>query len=394
MPKATVRNMPVTGRSCLVRVDFNVPMKAGTITDDSRIKAALPTVEYLRHQGAKVVLMSHLGRPGGKVVEGLRLGPVAKRLAELLNCPVAYVDDCVGLKAKSLVLGMKPKDVVLLENLRFHPEEEKNDPSFAEQLASLGDFYVNDAFGTAHRSHASTVGIARLLPAYAGLLMEKELRALGTLLRNPERPFVAVLGGAKVSDKLSVLWKLLEKVDALLLGGGMANTFLLAEGFDVGKSLAEPAKVQEAKEILRKASALGKNLHLPRDVVVAPRPEVGVPVSVVSVQAIPGDLMVLDIGPETRKAFAEAISGSKTAFWNGPMGVFEVEPFRGGTMEMAALVASLGGFTVVGGGDSLSALKMSGLSNRISHLSTGGGASLEFLEGKTLPGVHCLKEQD
>ncbi len=393
MPKATIENVDVQGKRCLVRVDFNVPIKAGSIRDDSRIRAALPTIEYLRRHGAKVILMSHLGRPGGKVVEDLRLEPVAKRLKELLRTDVAYADDCIGLKAQSLVGGMKPGDVLLLENLRFHSAEEKNDPEFSKELSTLGDIYVNDAFGTAHRAHSSTAGVADYLPAYAGLLMEKEISALGTLLAHPDRPFTAVIGGAKVSDKLSVLSNLLEKVDALLIGGGMANTFLLAQGHGVGKSLAEPGKVEDARGILDKAGRLGKTIYLPVDVVVASKPEVGVPVSVVSSEAIPEDLMALDIGPETRKVYSGVVARSKTVFWNGPLGVFEVEPFRGGTLEMAAATAGVQGFTVVGGGDSLSAMEMSGLSQKISHLSTGGGASLEFLEGKALPGVACLKEE-
>ncbi|MGI6643356.1 MAG: phosphoglycerate kinase [Bacillota bacterium] len=393
MPKATIRDVDVQGKRCLVRVDFNVPIKDGLITDDSRIRAAVPTIEYLRRRGAKIILMSHLGRPKGKVVEDLRLGPVAIRLKELLGIEVAYSDECVGLKPQSLVAGMKPGDVLLLENLRFHDGEEKNDPEFSREFSSLGDVYVNDAFGTAHRAHASTAGIADYLPAYAGLLMEKEISFLGTLLANPDRPFAAVIGGAKVSDKLSVLSNLLEKVDVLLIGGGMANTFHIAQGYGVGTSLAEPGKAEDAKVILDKATRLGKTVYLPVDVVVAARPEVGVPAQVVSSEAIPDDLMVLDIGPETRKVYSDVVAQSRTVFWNGPLGVFEIEPFRGGTLEMAAAIAGVRGLTVVGGGDSLSAMEMSGLSEKISHLSTGGGASLEFLEGKTLPGVACLKEK-
>ncbi len=391
MPKATVKNADVSGKRCLVRVDFNVPLKAGSIQDDSRIKASLPTIQYLQEHGAKVVLMSHLGRPGGKTVEDLRLTPVAKRLAQLLGQNVAYSDDCIGKKAQTLADGLKPGDVLLLENLRFYAQEEKNDHEFAQQLASLGDIFVNDAFGTAHRAHASTVGVAEILPAYAGLLMEKEITALGSLLTDPERPFLAVIGGAKVSDKLLVLWNLLDRVDALLIGGGMANTFLLAKGYGVGKSLAEPGKVEDAKAILDKAESLGKSVHLPVDLVVAAKPEIGVPFSVVDIDAIPEDTMALDVGPATRKSYSAEIDKSRTVFWNGPLGVFELEPFRGGTLEMAAAVAGVQGFSVVGGGDSLSAIKMSGLSEKIGHLSTGGGASLEFLEGKDLPGVRVLR---
>lgn len=390
MSKASVKHADVKGKRCLVRVDFNVPMKGGVVTDDSRIRAALPTIKYLRDQGAKLVLMSHLGRPKAKVVEELRLGPVAARLSELIGAPVKHLQDCVGEEVKASVMAMQAGDVVLLENLRFHAEEEGNDTAFAKELASLGEIYINDAFGTAHRAHASTAGVAAFLPAYAGFLMEKEIASLGKLLESPEKPFTAVIGGAKVSDKLSVLSNLLEKVDSLVIGGGMANTFLLAQGYKVGKSLAEPGLVGEANAIMEKARSLGKQVYLPVDVVVAPKPEVGVAVQVVSVKDIPEDLMALDIGPESRKFFSEVIQKSKTVFWNGPVGFFELEAFRGGTMEMAAAVAEVDGLSVVGGGDSLSAVEMSGLADKIGHLSTGGGASLEFLEGKVLPGVACL----
>ncbi len=390
MSKANVKHADVKGKRCLVRVDFNVPMKGGVVTDDSRIRAALPTIKYLRDQGAKLVLMSHLGRPKAKVVEELRLGPVAARLSELIGAPVKHLQDCVGEEVKASVMSMQAGDVVLLENLRFHAEEEGNDTAFSKELASLGEIYINDAFGTAHRAHASTAGVAAFLPAYAGFLMEKEIASLGKLLESPEKPFTAVIGGAKVSDKLSVLSNLLEKVDSLVIGGGMANTFLLAQGYKVGKSLAEPGLVGEANAIMEKARSLGKQVYLPVDVVVAPKPEVGVAVQVVSVKDIPEDLMALDIGPESRKFFSEVIQKSKTVFWNGPVGFFELEAFRGGTMEMAAAVAEVDGLSVVGGGDSLSAVEMSGLADKIGHLSTGGGASLEFLEGKVLPGVACL----
>jgi len=390
--KASVRQADVKGKRCLVRVDFNVPMKNGVVTDETRIRAALPTITYLKEQGAKVILMSHLGRPKAKVVEDLRLGPVAARLSELIGAPVKHLRDCVGEEVKTAVMAMQPGDIVLLENLRFHAEEEGNDPDFSKELASLGEVYINDAFGTAHRAHASTAGVAAFLPGYAGFLMEKELSSLGKLLESPEKPFTAVIGGAKVSDKLSVLKNLLEKVDSLVIGGGMANTFLLAQGHKVGKSLAEPGLVDEANAIMEKAKSLGKQVYLPVDVVVAPKPEVGVPVQVVPVSEIPDDQMALDIGPESRKAFAEIIKKSKTVFWNGPVGLFELEAFRGGTMEMAAAVAQVDGLSVVGGGDSLAAVEMSGLADKIGHLSTGGGASLEFLEGQVLPGVAALKD--
>jgi len=381
--KLTIKDIPAGDKRCFVRVDYNVPMKGNEITDDSRIRASLPTVQYL----------VDLGRPGGKVVDGLRLDPVARRLSELLGKQVAKLNDCVGTEVEDFVSRMKPGDVVLLENVRFYPGEEKNDPELARKMASLADVFVNDAFGTAHRAHASTAGIAAFIPAYAGFLMEKEVAALGKLLFDPERPFTAVIGGAKVSDKLNVLKNLLDRVDALLVGGGMANTFLLAKGYTVGKSLAEPSMVDSAREILDKAEKAGKTVLLPEDVVAAAAPEVGVSVKVVPSTSIPQDLSALDIGPKARKQYSEKILASKTVFWNGPMGVFEVEPFRGGTMEVAGAMAAVRGFTVVGGGDSLAAIEMSGLSGKISHLSTGGGASLEFLEGRTLPGVACLMDR-
>ncbi|MGI6632895.1 MAG: phosphoglycerate kinase [Bacillota bacterium] len=393
MAKATIRDIEVRDKRCFCRVDFNVPMKAGRITDDTRIRAAIPTIEYLVSHGAKVILASHLGRPGGKVVPELRMDPVAARLGEILGKKVVKLNDCVGPEVSVYVSGMAPGAVVLLENVRFYPGEERNDPGLAKDMASLADIFVNDAFGTAHRAHASTAGIAKYIPAYAGLLMEKEISALGRLLREPERPFAALIGGAKVSDKLAVLRNLLDKVDMLLIGGGMANTFLLAKGFSMGKSLAEPDMAEEARDILQKARELGKEVFLPTDLVVAASPEVGEPVKVVKADAVPDDMMALDIGPETRKEYASAVTGAKTVFWNGPMGVFEVEPFRGGTMEMAGALAGVQGFTVVGGGDSLSAIEMSGLSDKMGHLSTGGGASLEFLEGKELPGVSVLTEK-
>ena len=393
MAKVTVRDVDLKDKRCFVRVDYNVPMKGKEITDDTRIRASLPTIQYLVSQGAKVILASHLGRPGGKVVEELRMDPVARRLGELLGRTVPKLDDCVGAQVEAFVAKMAPSDVVLLENVRFHAGEEKNDPELARKMAALADVFVNDAFGTAHRAHASTAGIAAYIPAYAGFLMGKEVEALGKLLGEPERPFTAVIGGAKVSDKLGVLKNLLDRVDNLLVGGGMANTFILAQGHSVGKSLAEPAMVDAAREIMDKARTSGKRLVLPVDVVVAPAPETGVPVKVVPAGEIPDDMSALDIGPSTRKAFSDLILASRTVFWNGPMGVFEVEQFRGGTMEVAGAMAAVKGFTVVGGGDSLAAVEMSGVSDRIGHLSTGGGASLEFLEGRVLPGVACLKDK-
>ena len=393
VPKATVRDADLAGKVCFCRVDYNVPMKGSEITDDTRIRACLPTIKYLIDKNAKIVLASHFGRPKGKVVESLRLDPVAKRLSELLGVKVKKLNDCIGERVERAVSEMKSKDVVLLENVRFHPGEEKNDKEFARKLASLADIFVNDAFGAAHRAHASTAGIAQFIPAYAGLLMEKEVEALGKLLSGPERPFAAIIGGAKVSDKLGVLENLLDEVDVLLIGGGMANTFLLAKGYKMGKSLTEPDKAEEALRIMKKAEDSGKKLLLPVDLVVAEKPEAGVAVRVVTPDSVSENMMALDIGPETRKGFSEEISQSKTVFWNGPMGVFEVELFRGGTLEMAGAMAHVDGFTVVGGGDSLAAVEVSGYADRISHLSTGGGASLEFLEGKDLPGVKCLSER-
>lgn len=391
--KASLEDAEVKGMNCLCRVDYNVPLQGDTITDDTRIRASLPTVRYLVDNDARVILMSHLGRPRGKIVDGLRLDPVACRLSEILGRDVLKLDDCTGDQVEASVSQMKPGDVVLLENLRFHPEEEKNDPGFARALASLGHVYINDAFGTAHRAHASTAGVAAFLPAYAGFLMQKEIRALSKLLAEPARPFVALVGGAKVSDKLGVLSNLIEMVDSLLIGGGMANTFLLAKGYEVGKSLCEPGLVDDARAVLDKARKLGKALLLPEDVVLAPEPRQGLTVHVAPVGQIQAGLMALDIGPASCKAFRAALSGAQTIFWNGPMGVFEVEDFRRGTMEMAAAVAASKGFTVVGGGDSIAAVEMSGLADKISHLSTGGGASLEFLEGKDLPGVAVLNDK-
>lgn len=392
MAKISVRDVPVKDKRCFVRVDYNVPMRDGQITDDTRIRASLSTIRHLIDRGAKVILASHLGRPGGKVVEDLRMDTVARRLETLLEKHVAKLDDCVGPSVEAFAQDMSPGQVVLLENVRFQPGEEKNDPELARKMAALADVFVNDAFGTAHRAHASTAGIAAFIPAYAGFLMEKEVEALGRLLEAPQRPFTAVIGGAKVSDKLNVLRNLLDRVDALLIGGGMANTFLLAEGHEMGQSLVEPGMVVEAREILAKARESGKVLLLPEDLVVAGAPVPGTPVSVVPAGEVPEDMAALDIGPLTRKEYSARILSSRTVFWNGPMGVFETEPFRGGTLEVAGAMAEVTGFTVVGGGDSLAAVEMSGVSGKIGHLSTGGGASLEFLEGRTLPGVACLKD--
>ncbi len=394
MEKRTVRDVEVAGRRVLVRVDFNVPLdEHGRVADDRRIRESLPTVRYLLEQGAAVVLMSHLGRPGGRVVEELRMAPVGERLAQLLGRPVRVLPDCVGPEVEAVVARLQPGEVALLENLRFHPGEEANDPDFAAALARLGDLYVNDAFGTAHRAHASTVGVAAHLPAVAGLLMEKEIRYLSRLLESPEHPFVAVLGGKKVSDKIGVLRNLLERVDAVLVGGGMAYTFLRSQGYRVGRSLVEEDKVELARELIERARARGVQLWLPEDVVVAERPSPEVPRRVVPAGEIPEGWMGLDIGPRTAERFAGVIQGARLVVWNGPMGVFELEPFAAGTRAVAEAVARCPGTTVVGGGDTAAAVERFGLLERFDHVSTGGGASLEFLEGRELPGIRVLQDR-
>ncbi len=394
MAKKTVKDIDVSGKKVLVRVDFNVPLdKEGQITDDTRIRAALPTINYLLEQNARVILMSHLGRPKGEPDDKLRMDPVAARLQELLGRPVVKVDDCTGQEPRDAVEAMGNGDVVLLENLRFHAGEKKNDQNFARQLAELGDIYVNDAFGTAHRAHASTQGVTNYLPGLAGFLLEKEISMLGKVLDNPERPYVAIVGGAKVSDKIGVLDNLIGKVDTLIIGGGMANTFLKARGYNMGKSLLEEDKVDTAKELIGKAENKGIELLLPVDLVVAPGTEPGSESKVVPADGVPGDWMALDIGPETIKLFEKAVKKSATVVWNGPMGVFEMEPFAKGTVAIAGALAESGATTVVGGGDSASAVKKAGVTGAITHVSTGGGASLEFLEGKTLPGVASLQDK-
>jgi phosphoglycerate kinase len=393
LEKRTVRDVEVAGRRVLVRVDFNVPLdEHGRVADDRRIRESLPTVRYLLEQGAAVVLMSHLGRPGGRVVEELRMAPVGERLAQLLGRPVRVLPDCVGPEVEAVVARLQPGEVALLENLRFYPGEEGNDPAFAAALARLGDLYVNDAFGTAHRAHASTVGVAAHLPAVAGLLMEKEIRYLSRLLESPEHPFVAVLGGKKVSDKIGVLRNLLERVDAVLVGGGMAYTFLRSQGYRVGRSLVEEDKVELARELSERARARGVPLWLPEDVVVAERPSAEASRRVVLAGEIPEGWMGLDIGPRTAERFAGVIEGARLVVWNGPMGVFEVEPFAAGTRAVAEAVARCPGTTVVGGGDTAAAVERFGLLGRFDHVSTGGGASLEFLEGRELPGIRVLQD--
>ena len=390
MAKKTIRDLNVKGKRALVRVDFNVPLdKQGQITDDTRIVASLPTIQYLLDRGASVVLMSHLGRPDGQVVEKLRLDPVARRLSELLKRPVQKLDESVGPKVQEAADSLRAGDVLLLENVRFHPEEEANEPEFARRLAALGDFYVNDAFGTAHRAHASTAGVAKYLPAVAGLLMEKEINFLGGALENPERPFVALIGGAKVSTKIGVLDNLLGKVDHLLIGGAMANTLLRAQGYDTGRSLVEPDKVDVAKRLLETGD---EKLLLPVDVLLADKAEANARTEVVAVDAIPDDMMVVDIGPETIAVYADVLTNAKTVIWNGPMGIFEIPRFANGTKAMAEALAKSDAVSIVGGGDSVAALEQMGLTDKITHVSTGGGASLEFLEGRTLPGVEVLQD--
>jgi len=394
MNKKSVKDVEVRGKRVLVRVDFNVPLdEQGQITDDTRITASLPTIEYLVKEGARVILASHLGRPKGKVSPKYSLAPVAKHLSKKLGQDVQLVGDCVGNVAREAVSKLQDGQVLLLENVRFHAEEEKNDPTFARDLSTLADLFVNDAFGTAHRAHASTEGVTHYIPAFAGLLMQKEVEFMGDALERPERPFVAIIGGAKVSDKIGVIENLLGKVDALIIGGGMANTFLKAQGFKVGKSLLEEEKVELAKQLIEKAKAKGVELELPIDVVVALAFEANAPHRTVSVSEIQDNEMVLDIGPSTIGRFEARISTAKTVIWNGPMGVFEMDAFAKGTEGVAQAVASCKGITIVGGGDSVAAVEKMGVANRMTHISTGGGASLEFLEGKVLPGVAALQDK-
>jgi phosphoglycerate kinase len=370
-------------------VDFNVPMSNGDVTDDTRIRASLPTIEYLLEKDARIILVSHLGRPKGKVLEALRMDPVARRLADILERPVAKASDVAGASSKALAAALQPCELLLLENVRFHPGEEVNDGELAREMASLADVFVNDAFGTAHRAHASTVGVAEHIPSVAGLLMSREIESLSRLLVEPSRPFIAVLGGIKVSDKIRVLQNLAGKADMLLLGGGMANTFLSAKGFSMGASIIDNDGATFAREMLEKTRG---SLHLPVDLLVAPSEWAG-EAARVPVDAVPPGLMALDIGPRTVAAYREMVVPAGTVFWNGPMGVFENPVFAMGTREMAKAIASCKGVTVVGGGDSIAALKETGVYGEITHVSTGGGASLEFLEGRSLPGIEVLMDR-
>jgi phosphoglycerate kinase len=396
MDKLTVRDLDAAGKRVFVRVDFNVPLEDGRVTDDSRIRAALPTIRYLQGQGAKVILASHLGRPDGKVSDSLRLRPVAQRLGQLLGRTVPVTGDALGVGTEDAVRRLRNGEILLLENLRFHVEEERNDPGFAQALASYADAYVNDAFGTAHRAHASTVGVARLLPAYAGFLMEKELANLGKLLENPERPFAAIIGGAKVSDKIKVLKNLLSKVDVLVIGGGMANTFLLAQGKPVGKSLAEPDRVEDARAILAAADEADVQVVLPVDVVVSKEVTRGTEYKTIPADKVPASWHIVDLGKQSLANIEEALSDVRTVFWNGPLGVFEIPSFAHGTKAIARFLAQraeAGAAVVIGGGDSVAAIQQQGLADKMTHISTGGGASLEFLEGRELPGVTVLTDR-
>ncbi|MBM7865964.1 phosphoglycerate kinase [Heliobacterium gestii] len=393
MEKISLRDIDVRGKRVLVREDLNVPLKKGVITDDTRIRMTLPTLQYLIERGARVIVASHLGRPKGQPVDEFRLTPVAQRLAELLGKPVTKVDDSIGPQVEAAVASMQEGDLLLLENVRFYKEEEKNDKAYAKALAGLADIYVNDAFGTAHRAHASTAGVAEHLPAVAGFLMEKELAMLGKAVTQPERPFVAVIGGAKVSDKIGVIENLLAKVDSLIIGGGMANTFLRALGYETGTSLVETDKVDLAGELILRAKAQKVNLLLPTDVVVTQAFEASAPQRTVPVNAIEPGWMALDIGPETARLYANVVKEAATVLWNGPMGVFEFDEFAKGTEAVARAMAECRGITVIGGGDSVAAVNKVGVAERMSHISTGGGASLEFLEGKTLPGVAVLRDK-
>jgi len=391
--KKSIRDADLSGKRVIMRVDFNVPLdKEGNITDDARIRGALPSIEHIMKQNTKLILMSHLGRPKGQVKEELRLTPVGKRLSELLGKEVIITKDCIGEDTKKIISGMQSGDVVLLENLRFYKEEEANDDGFAKALSEYADVYVNDAFGTAHRAHASTEGIAHHLPGLAGFLMEKEISFLEKLLYSPDKPYIAIIGGAKVSSKIGVLERLLEKVDVLIIGGGMSYTFLKAKGFEVGHSLLETEKVSLAFELIKKADERDVKLLLPADHLIADKVEETARVRTVDTNAIPNDMIGVDIGPKTIRACKKEIKQARTVLWNGPMGIFEIDKFARGTNQVAKALAASKATTVIGGGDSVAAVNKFKLADKISHVSTGGGASLEFLEGKDLPGIQALAD--
>ncbi|MDT9756697.1 phosphoglycerate kinase [Heyndrickxia coagulans] len=394
MNKKSIKDVELQGKRVFCRVDFNVPLKDGNVTDDTRIRAALPTIKYLVENGAKVILASHLGRPKGQVVEELRLTPVAKRLSELLGKDVKKANEAYGESVKAEIAKMENGDVLLLENVRFYPGEEKNDPELAKEFASLAELYVNDAFGAAHRAHASTEGIAHHLPAVSGFLMQKELDVLGKALSNPERPFTAIIGGAKVKDKIGVIDNLLDKVDNLIIGGGLAYTFVKAQGHEIGKSLLEEDKIDLANSFMAKAKEKGVNFYMPVDAVVADEFSETANKKEVAIEEIPADWQALDIGPKTVELYAKVIKESKLVIWNGPMGVFEMDAYANGTKGVAeALAAATGTYSIIGGGDSAAAVEKFHLAEKMDHISTGGGASLEFMEGKTLPGVAALNDK-
>lgn len=388
--KKTIQDIDPKGKKVLVRVDFNVPLKDGVVGDDTRIRAALPTIEYLLNHGAAVILCSHLGRPKGGPDPKYTLKPVAEHLSRLMGKPVAFASDCIGPEAEKAAKALKPGEVLVLENTRFHPEEEKNDMEMARQLASLADMYVNDAFGTAHRAHASTEGVTHFLPGVAGFLLEKEIKYLGQAVADPKRPFVAIMGGAKISDKIGVIKNLLKKADTILIGGGMANTFFKAQGYPVADSLVEDDALETAKELLAEG---GTRLRLPKDVVLGDKFDAEAAMKVMAVGPIPDGWRILDIGPETVKSYSKVIEAAGTVVWNGPMGVFEFPKFAEGTYGIARVVAASQAVSIIGGGESVAAIQQSGLADKITHISTGGGASLEMLEGLELPGVAALQDK-
>ena len=390
MNKKTVKDIDLNGKRVLMRVDFNVPMQDDRVTDDKRIRASLPTIKYILDQGTSLILMSHLGRPKSAADSQFSLSPAAEVLSSLLGIPVKMAPDCVGAEVETMVKELKPGEVLMLENTRFHPEEEKNDLEFAKQMSVLGEVYVNDAFGSAHRAHASTEGVARFLPAVSGFLMEQELEYLGRAVANPEHPYVAILGGAKISDKIDVVETLLSKADKLIIGGGMANTFLAASGLNMQDSLVEESSIETAKSIMEKS---GDKLILPLDAVIADEFAAEANTQVVDVDKIPAGWRMMDVGPKTLELYQHALDGAKLIVWNGPVGVFEMPKFAEGTFALAKMLAESGATTIIGGGDSASAVKKAGLAKQMTHVSTGGGASLEFLEGKELPGVAALMDK-